>query len=132
MSTSSEAERLKVVDSDFSAASAAHNLVQAYSGVLDMDARLHRNGLFPITESTAIAVQVRRESEKGVMTWMPMYADVAASADLGYSYGNYTIVKSGTPEPVEKGSYAHIWRRNAKGEWKLAVDIVTSWPPSKN
>ncbi|MBI2683570.1 MAG: hypothetical protein HYX26_10240 [Acidobacteriales bacterium] len=123
-----EAERLKRVDAVFSSAVATRGLRQAYQKTLDAEARLHRNDIFPLTDPAAITAQLAKEEEKGAMTCSPMFADIASSADLGYSYGNYTITKKGETTPAEKGSYARIWRRHANGEWKLTVEIVSPWP----
>jgi len=57
--------------------------------------------------------------------WDPKYCAVSISGDLGYSVGTYEMRYSdqqGKPV-VQKGSYVTIWKKDAEGAWKLAVDI---------
>jgi len=59
------------------------------------------------------------------LTWDPVLAEVSKSGDLGYTVGRYEsrrIGPSGEPVVVN-GSYVTIWRREADGAWKVALDI---------
>lgn len=42
---------------------------------------------------------------------------MAGSADLAYTYGN-------AQSTGQKGSFVRIWRKNADGEWKIAIDMI--------
>jgi len=54
-------------------------------------------------------------------TWKPLGAEVAASGDLGYTFGEYGISQGrGT---AEKGYFVRVWRRQADGSWKVAIDL---------
>jgi len=48
-------------------------------------------------------------------------AVVAASGELGYTYGTYTLrmKKDGS---IHQGTYATIWQREKKGGWKMLLD----------
>lgn len=50
------------------------------------------------------------------------------SGDLAYTVNSYfyTYHGRGEPEQWHKTKNVHIWRRNASGDWKLAVDIWNS------
>lgn len=54
--------------------------------------------------------------------------DVAASGDLAYSRGTYTVSYT-HPEAnqsvTEKGSYINIYKRQADGSWKIVEDITS-------
>jgi ketosteroid isomerase-like protein len=66
------------------------------------------------------------------ITWAPLYAEAAQSADLGYTTGSFEIhdkASDGT-SVVRKGSYVTIWRKQPDGSWKVALDIG-SFVPSK-
>jgi ketosteroid isomerase-like protein len=52
----------------------------------------------------------------------PQHVEVARSADAGYSWGSYMA-------SAEKGHYAHYWRKDAKGDWRLVVEIIRPDPP---
>ena len=64
------------------------------------------------------------------LTWTPVHADMAASGDLGYTYGTYEFRskdKDGKPT-VEYGKYASIWKKQKDGSWKVAMDMGNSSP----
>ena len=57
---------------------------------------------------------------------------VARSGDLAYETGHYTMSMSGPdgkPAP-ENGHYVVVWRKQADGAWKVAVDTPVSDPPA--
>jgi len=67
------------------------------------------------------------------LAWKPVYADIAASGDLGYTYGYATW-----PDKDEKGNkvmrgskYLTIWKKQADGSWKVAADLGNSAPVTK-
>lgn len=58
-------------------------------------------------------------------------ADVAASGDMGYSLGTFTFQMS-LPDGstlTDTGKYAAIWKKQADGSWKVAVDTFNSDVP---
>lgn len=65
------------------------------------------------------------------VTWKAAQADVAASADLGYTRGTYELRfndASGKPL-VDRGKYVTVWKKNGAGEWKVVADIFNSDTP---
>jgi ketosteroid isomerase-like protein len=67
------------------------------------------------------------------LTWTPIKADMAASGDLGYTYGNY-VFKSKDKEgkPVTSyGKYMSVWKKQKDGSWKVVVDMGNSTPAPK-
>ncbi len=59
------------------------------------------------------------------LTWEPTNAEVAESGDLGYTFGRYhTTGRDATGNAVQvTGSYVTVWRKQADGSWKVALDI---------
>lgn len=59
------------------------------------------------------------------ITWEPQEAFVSSSGDLGYSIDKILVIFDGEDgkkvKLFEKG--VTIWKKNASGDWKLAVDI---------
>lgn len=49
------------------------------------------------------------------LSWWPVYAGIAASGDLGFTTGPWRIADRG-------GYYLTLWRRQADGSWKFALD----------
>ena len=67
------------------------------------------------------------------LTWTPVYADMAASGDLGYTYGTYEFRskdKDGKPT-VSYGKYASIWKKQRDGNWKVVLDMGNESPAPK-
>jgi len=69
------------------------------------------------------------------LTWKPDFSDMAASGDLGYTYGTYVLTskdkdKDGKPI-VELGRYLTIWKKQKDGSWKVAVDMDNASPKPK-
>jgi ketosteroid isomerase-like protein len=67
------------------------------------------------------------------LNWTPVKADMGASGDLGYTYGNYVFKskdKEGKPV-THYGKYVSIWRKQKDGSWKVVVDMGNSSPAPK-
>jgi uncharacterized protein (TIGR02246 family) len=50
---------------------------------------------------------------------------VAKSGDIAYEYGTYDFAISGSSREIsdQKGKYVVIWKKQADGIWKAAIDI---------
>ena len=67
------------------------------------------------------------------LTWTPVRADMAASGDLGFTYGNY-VFKSKNKEGqivTNYGKYVSVWKKQSDGSWKVVVDMGNSSPEPK-
>ena len=67
------------------------------------------------------------------LIWTPVGADISASGDLGYTYGNYEFHskdKEGKPV-VEYGKYTSIWKQQKDGSWKVVLDMGNASPNPK-
>jgi ketosteroid isomerase-like protein len=64
------------------------------------------------------------------LTWKPAKADVAASGDLGYTFGTWELTgKSKKGEPVHlTGKYATVWKKQKDGTWKVVLDLGNTDP----
>jgi ketosteroid isomerase-like protein len=58
-----------------------------------------------------------------LLVWEPVFADIAASGDLGYTTGPW-IGSSRSERNSEPsfGEYVTLWRRQADGRWKAELD----------
>jgi ketosteroid isomerase-like protein len=60
-----------------------------------------------------------------VIRWKPLRADVAASGDLGYTWG-VAEAGPGAAGPFKPyGIYVTIWQRQRDGKWKFVYDAAT-------
>ena len=120
-----DAERvgLEQIEREFSADAIKRGLWPAYSKVLAIEARIHRNSLFPLTDTKAIS-QLLQE-QKSVVSWLPIHVEVSSAGDFGYTYGSYESRESSTGKHTESGYYVHVWRRAPDAEWKLVLDTTS-------
>ena len=65
------------------------------------------------------------------LTWEPDKEEMAASGDLGYTYGRYRYRGNGPDgrPVVHNGKYVTIWRKEQDGRWRIVVDIGTPSDP---
>jgi ketosteroid isomerase-like protein len=98
---------------------------QSWRKFLSEDARIHRSSMMPVTGKPALQDWISKQS--AALGGEPIKADIARSGDLGYSYGKYEI----KTQKMEKGYYARVWKRDAKGDWRIVFDVTTVLPEEK-
>lgn len=108
-------EALKLFDRQFAN---GKQLIPAYAAVLTDESRLHRQGIFPVLGKQAILDHFEKTADSNV-TFVPAASVIASSGDLAYTYGSYT-----SQPGDKKGYYAHFWKREKNGEWKLIIDVT--------
>jgi ketosteroid isomerase-like protein len=61
------------------------------------------------------------------VTWTPDSAVVAASGDLGYTFGTnvFTMPDSTGAPTAMPGRYLTVWRKGADGRWRCVMDFGT-------
>ncbi len=59
------------------------------------------------------------------LTWEPTRAQIAASADLGWTTGTYESETLGSDGRVQRGHgrYVTIWTKQDDGSWKVVMDL---------
>lgn len=90
----------------------------------------------PVTGRAAI----RKTKEAGFarsgfsLRWKPEYADIAASGDMGYTYGPYTLSFIGEDgkKVTRTGRYFTIWKKQKDGSWKVMLDNGVQDDPPKD
>lgn len=72
--------------------------------------------------------------EGTTLTWTPVKADMAASGDLGYTYGNYVYTAKNKDGKLvaSYGKYTSIWKKQKNQQWKVVVDVGNSSPDPKS
>jgi len=87
------------------------------------DAVLMRNNQLIIGKES-IKESYDQRYENVQLSWKPDFVDVAASGDLGYTYGMYEFILTdslGTPS-TSVGIFHTIWKRQKDGSWKFVWD----------
>lgn len=59
-----------------------------------------------------------------VLTWQPSKAVVAASGELGFTFGIWNLKTKDDSGQATKlqGTYVTIWKKNESGKWKFVLD----------
>ena len=112
-----ENEILKT-DKEFSKASSKLGMKKAFIEYMDDDGILLRPNHKPIIGANAIEYLTEQNDSTFTLTWEPSSAQVAASGDLGYSYGIYKLELQDT---TLHGTYVSIWKQK-DGKWKFILD----------
>ena len=91
----------------------------------DAVVNLPANG--PSTE-TRVALLARLANMGGtVLTWIPQRVQVAASGEMGVTWGEWSLHEKTAQGPVRaRGKYLNVWHRQADGAWKAIVDIANT------
>ena len=120
-----DANTLRQLEADFMKA-AAERGSQGYMSYYAEDAAELPNGAEILQGKDNIAKTMGfLDNKDNHLTWAPVGADISASGDLGYTYGNYEFRakdKDGKPI-VEHGKYTSIWKKQKDGKWKVVLDM---------
>jgi ketosteroid isomerase-like protein len=96
-----------------------------YARLFAADVRLHRDDIPPLASRGAAAAEIARRMSRVV--WTPIDARVSAAADMAVSYGRYR--ETGRDGQMREGYYAHLWLRDAAGQWRIAYDVALPATP---
>lgn len=107
-------------DRAFSRMSEQKGLRTAYLEYIDSNGVLLRPNNYPIVGGEAVNFISESNDTAFIMTWEPKSTRVAASGDLGYTYGIYSY-KPKEQDSVYLGSYVTIWKKQADGKWKFVL-----------
>jgi ketosteroid isomerase-like protein len=125
VSIEKETATLRELDGALSAGIAKRGAAEAYATVLASDFRVFDNTFAPAMDKAAVAAHLKQIGARADRTFAVLHAEVAKSADVGYTWGSYT-----TPRAMpERGHYAHYWRKDGQGRWRLVVEIIRPDPP---
>lgn len=61
-----------------------------------------------------------------LLAWEPKVGEMAASGDLGYLTGPFSLGPRDRSRPPQHGCYFSIWKRQADGTWRVFIDYGVS------
>lgn len=122
-SSMENSETLLDTDRSYSALSVKQGMNAAFLAMFDMaGVKLQTNHL-PIVGFENIKASLMGEDDSVfTLTWEPMFAKIATSGDMGYTYGTYKIADKATDSITSEGTYVTIWGKNSTGQWKALLD----------
>ncbi|MEO8764154.1 MAG: hypothetical protein ABI416_07700 [Ginsengibacter sp.] len=112
-------EEIIKADEAFSTMSHKAGMKKAFLEYIDNEGILLRSNHPPIIGADAIDFLSQVNDSSYTLTWSPGGGEIAASADLGYTYGIYKLEMKDT---VFRGTYVSIWKRQKDGKWKFVLD----------
>lgn len=76
----------------------------------------------------------RRKENNNYLFWWPVYADIAASGDFGFTTGPAVFGPDRTTREAKGGIYySSVWRKDINGNWKVLADLGSSvYNPAEN
>lgn len=67
--------------------------------------------------------------KRSLLSWYPAIAGIARAGDLGYSTGPWEFKSDiDDAKPVAWGHFLTVWKKQADGQWKFAIDLGISHP----
>jgi len=121
-STEKWKQEIRETELNFAKMAREAGIQKAFTAYADDDAVLMRNNNL-IVGIKNIELHYKNQNSKG-LDWSPDFVDVAASGDLGYTYGHYTFSSiDSTGNVVEnKGIFHTVWKRQPDGTWRFVWD----------
>jgi ketosteroid isomerase-like protein len=118
-----------LLNADRALAAQSHSIgfVAAYSKAMAPDARKLDGGAPPAIGRDAILALLARYPADLSLDWIPEEAVVAASGDLGFTWGHFTATSHDSTGKLvtNHGKYLDVWRRQSDGSWRWIADIGT-------
>ena len=81
--------------------------------------------------------------KRSLLSWYPTVAEIARAGDMGYTTGPWEFKNDiHDAKPVAFGEFLTVWKKQADGSWKFAIDLgisgpqpnttIAAWQPPKN
>ena len=75
----------------------------------------------------------QQQPDESWLSWKPGFSDIASSGNFGYNAGPWEFRSKRTDrDPIAHGHFVSVWKKDARGEWKVALDMgISHEPPTK-
>lgn len=117
-------------DLDFARMSEEKGAAEAFNMYLADNAIQLPDGREPITGRSIIYDRMKNSKMNYVLTWEPQSSEVAESGDMGYTWGNSTLMvkEDNGGEKKYYGKYLNVWKKEPGGSWKVIIDMGNESP----
>jgi ketosteroid isomerase-like protein len=98
------------------------------------DAVTLNNGQATVIGRAAIAADATWSPADYQLTWTPDGGRMGPGGDMGFTWGHFESHfkdRDGTPK-TKTGRYMTVWKKQADGTWKVALDASNDEPPKKD
>ncbi|MFT3747863.1 MAG: hypothetical protein QM768_06075 [Agriterribacter sp.] len=110
---------MQQADIDFSNRSKEAGMKKAFLEYMDEEGVMLRPQRMPVIGAAAVDLISSLNDSSLILTWHPIGANMSKAADLGYTYGIYTMQMG---DATYKGTYVTIWQKQEDGSWKFLLD----------
>jgi ketosteroid isomerase-like protein len=101
----------------FAADALARNMRDAFLAAAADDGVIFADG-----PHNAKAFWTAKTPNKTRLEWAPEAGEVAASGDLGYTYGPWLLTPEGADKPAAAGHFFTVWQKQPDGTWHWVAD----------
>lgn len=119
-------------DRAFAAMSVSEGAKAAWGSFMTEDAMIMGAGSQPTLGLDDILADFEDWPAGASISWEPKRAEVAASGEMGWTWGRYILTIPGAGDDdapkVSHGKYLNIWEKQPDGAWKVLVDVGNSNP----
>lgn len=117
---------LIAAEKSFAAEALSAGTTKAFLKYADSNAIMFQKG----KAVNALTLWQKQEPPTGVLAWWPVWTEVSAGQDFGFSAGPWTFHPRTVNDPVTgRGYFATVWHRTACGEWKFLMDFGVEGAP---
>ncbi len=137
-SPAAEEKTLRELDGQWSRAAGAKDIDATVAFYADDAVVLPGDAPVANTKQTIRELWSPMLAPNASVSWQVNRAEVARSGDVGYARGVYQLVIKDTAGKTtnEQGKFLEVWKKQADGKWKCAVDSFSAdaplAPPEKN
>ena len=123
-STGSAKQDILNIEKEFSDYVQIEGIAAGFNKYAAEDAVANRSGNLIRGREKIHEFYERTRSKKDKLEWTAEFADVAASGDMAYTYGNYVYTAyDSTGKATEyKGVFHTVWKKQKDGTWKFVYD----------
>ncbi|MEO6356017.1 MAG: hypothetical protein ABIU77_00045 [Ferruginibacter sp.] len=119
--TTEQRAEMIAAEISFSEMSKTKGTKAALMQFIDSNGVLLRPNSFPLVGADAIDFISQSNDSAYTMIWQPKGGNIAASGELGYTFGVYSVIPKNN-DPAMHGTYVNVWKKQPDGSWKLLLD----------
>lgn len=115
-------EAISDAESTFVALGTSKGIAEAYATFLADDARVYREGFYPVEGKLAADSLYLGSSDR--LGSQRKFVSASSDGDFGYTYGiDVRWSPEQSPKDGARISYLRVWRKDLQGLWKISLDI---------
>lgn len=122
------------IDREFARLCVERGANESFLEYIDDSCVLLRPNRTPVIGRQKIQEMFSSPDTSFTLNWEPLFADIAKSGEIGYTYGIYSV-EMDSPEGnliTREGTYVTIWKKDRDGKWKFVLDTGNQGLGKKN